>query len=218
MRDKEYHPLPLKFMDNVNTKIDQLLQIRQDANYNYTKATNELIEMGVKIGKKADGRLALPSSFQPYIDKYNISNSEFEWEVEYIDGKILKQFEGSLQHNFSHIEQSKIKTVSYISNFLWPTDNKEKRVIVRLNWDTGLFDLMNGFAPQNVKSEICIDKDQCIKKLILFQRKRFSSINGMFNGEGDFFFYNRFVLGYETTEKNKRVVIIDPTGIIKLFE
>ena len=76
-------------MDNVNKQIDQLLQIRQDGILNYARATKKLLEMGVQIGNSKSGKVRIPSSFSEYVDNFNLSNLEFEWEVEYTDGKIL---------------------------------------------------------------------------------------------------------------------------------
>ena len=220
-------------MENVNKKIDALLKIRQEGMYNYSKCTRELIDMGVKIGHKNTGDLTIPGVFEPYLEKYNKSNMEFEWEVMDKDGTVLKQFDGDVQHSFKDIKLDSMQSIAFISNFNWPTDNKEHSVIVRLNWETGLFELMNGFAPAEVREELCskkIDGDIDIsfkRKLILFTRKRFSSTYGEVNEKypeffpmkDEFLYYNRFVIGYEIPGTiRKKIAIIDPTGIISLFE
>ena len=157
---------------NINKKLDELLNTRNKAMVDYARSTNELIDLGVKIKDRSSENITLPVSFQKYLDKYTISNVEFEWEVEYTDGKILKQFEGEEKRNFSHINKEKLKKISFISNFDWPSESKETRVIASLNWDTGLFEFHNGFVSQDVRAEACMNPLQGKKKLILFTRKR----------------------------------------------
>jgi len=213
-------------MESINKRIDALLKIRQEGMYNYSKCTRELIDMGVKIGHKNTGDLTIPGVFEPYLEKYNKSNMEFEWEVMDKDGTILKQFDGDIQHSFKDIKLDSMQSIAFISNFNWPTDNKEHRVIVRLNWETGLFELMNGFAPAEVREELCSNPPVGIKKLILFTRKRFSSTYGEVNEKypeffpmkDEFLYYNRFVIEYEVEGGWNKIAIIDPTGIISLFE
>jgi hypothetical protein len=219
-------PTQYKLMNkDINKNIDALLQKRQTGVFDYTDSTQKLIELGVKIGNKSTGDLTIPANFGPYLDKYNTSNLEFEWTAKYTDGTILNQFEGDQEHNFSHIDQSKLAHIEFVSNFNWPTDNVEKRIIVRLNWTTGLFEIINGFASQDVKSKVCMEGFIGEKKLILFTRKRISRAQGKISEKfadlipmmDEIFYYNCFVLGYESTE-TKKVVIIRPNGIIELFE
>jgi len=211
---------------NINEKIDNLLKIRQDAMFNYARSTNDLIDLGVKIKNKEDENITLPASFSKYLEKYNISNLEFEWEVKYKDGSVLRQFEGTEQRNFSHIDQERLASISFISNFDWPSEaGQDPRIIVRLNWETGLFEFQNGFASQDVRATACMNPLEGEKKLILFSRKRFSSSNGEINDqykeffpfEDEVFYYNRFILGYETKSGTK-ALIIDPNGNIAIFE
>ncbi len=213
-------------MDTINKKIDELLNIRQNAMVNYARSTNDLIDLGVKIKDKKTDSVTLPSSFAKYLDKYNISNLEFEWEVKYKDGSILKQFEGEEQRNFSHIDQERIESISFISNFDWPSEaDKDPRIIARLNWNTGLFEFQNGFISQDVKTIACMNPIPGNKKLILFARKRFSASNGeineqykeFFHFEDEVFYYNRFILGYET-ENGMKAIIIGPNGKINIFK
>jgi len=213
-------------MENINKEIDQLLQIRQDGILAYAKATRKLIDLGVKIGDNRTGSLRIPSTFSNYIDNFNKSNLEFEWEVEYTDGVILKQFSDK-EHNFSHIDQSRIKQVRFVSNFNWPTGNEEKRVIVGLNWDTGVFTFVNGFLSQDDRAKLYKKECRDNKKLIMFCRKRFSSTVGDVDptytefapSTDEFFHYNRFVLGYEVPGTEEKImVMVYPTGYITIFE
>jgi len=208
-------------MDQARKTIDELLQKRIQGYFDFVRSTDELIKLGVKIGSGAD--IELPKSYQKYLNNYEVSNLEFEWFVEYIDGTSLKQFQGGQEYNFKHIDLSKLKSIAFISNFDWPTDMKETRVIVRLNWETGLFEFTNGFAPQDVRTVCCMDPLPGNKKLIMFTRKNSSSIAGQAPADsvissmlGQYFIYNRFILGYEVDGK-KKAVIIYPNGEMKIF-
>lgn len=212
-----------------NDNIDRLLQIRQDSAYAYAKATKELLENGVKISLASTGEMAVPASFNDHLAKFNLSNLEFEWIAKYDGTKPdTYQFDPSdgSEHHFKHIDQDRLTSISFISNFNWPTDNIEKRVIVTLNMQNGLFSFMNGFASQEVKAKYCIDEVHGPKKLILFTKKRQSQMVGELAAElqefhppvDEILFYNRFVLGFEMPDGTKRVVIIQPNGNIDLWE
>lgn len=215
-----------KNIDSQNKRIDDLLRRRQEGMFNYSNATKGLLGMGVKIGKAGTGEITVPDSYQPFLDKFNISNLEFEWLVTYIDGTVLRQFEGDKQHSFKDIDLGRIKSVEYVSNFIWQTDMAEKRIIVRLNWETGMFEFTNGFASQEVRAKCCVMPLPGDKKLILFARKRMSSAVGESRNElkefvsmmDEFFFYNRFILGYQVSSGETMAVIIEPNGDIKMFE
>lgn len=213
-------------MENPNDKIDRLMNTRQAATYDYARSTAELVEMGVKIGDKETGEVSLPKNFEPYLDKYNISNLEFEWEVVYKDGgKILRQFEDGQERTIKDIDQSKISKIAFISNFNCPTENTQKQVIAILNWETGIFEFLNGFVSQDTRAIACLDPIPGEKKLILKTKKRFSASNGEIEGrykdffpfQSEFFYYNRFILGYEVSGVGKKMIIINPDGTILNF-
>ena len=217
----------MKKIQERNNRIDQLLQSRQDGLFHFAKATKELVDMGVKIGDQTNGEIQLPRSFAGFVDQFSRSNSEFEWLAEYKDGGSLPQFgPGADQENhFGNIDQSKLESISYISNFAWPTDNIERRVMVTLDWETGLFSFLNGFVPQEVKGAVCLEPIKGPKKLILLAKRRMSSSVGEVGedlkpyhpGHNNFFYYNQFVLGFEAAGV-KRAVLIQPTGVLELFE
>lgn len=208
---------------SANEKIDGLLQKRQQGFFDYVESTKALLEMGVKFGNHKTNEISVPPNFNKYLAHFSRSNAEFEWLVEYKDGTKLAQFEGDNQHNFKHIDKSQIKTISYISNFDWSSDMADKRVTVRLNWETGLFEFLNGFASQEVRAECCMNPIPGEKKLILIQRKSIGSSAGLIADEqaadllNEYYRYNRFIIGYEVAGK-KKAVIIDPTGVIDIFE
>ena len=220
----------LQKMDNKNAKLDELLQRRQDAINEYARATEEMIGMGVLI-KERYGIVKLPANY--IWKKYDRSGLEFEWEVEYKDGEILRQFqiegeegkeglpaqagrdrkEGKyIEHNFSDIDEARIKRVSCISNFHFPTDNIEKRVIVSLDFESGIFSFLNGHVSQEVKAAVSVKEVFGPKKLVLFARKRVSV-----SLDGEEYYYNRFVIGFEA-ELFSRKIIIMPNGAAELFE
>jgi len=211
----------------LHNQIDQLLQIRKDGMYAYSKATTKLIELGVKIGRKSDGALTIPASFQPHLEQYENSNMEFEWEAEYTDGKKVKQFEAGVQHHLGDIDQSKLTSLAWISNFTWATDNNEKRVIVKLNWENGIFEIMNGFPNQETREFASMNPLAGEKKLILFTNKQFSETIGdvpdrykeFFPLMEEFFYYNLFIIGYQIkgTDK-KKMLMIQPNGNITIFK
>lgn len=211
--------------DAKNKQIDTLLQIRQDAMVNFAEATKKLLDLGVKIANP-EGEISVPASFEAFLENYNNSNLEFEWEAEYIDGSKLKQFDGDNQHSFKDISLGLLKRVSLISNFSWPTDNAEKRIIISLDMKTGIFSFLNGFCPQETLSSLTLNPVEEDKKLILFARKRATSSMGEISDEireffpmiGETFYYNRFVLGFETPSGLVRAVMIEPNGNISLFE
>lgn len=211
--------------DKKSTRIDELLQIRQNGILDYSRATKELIDIGVKIGRESDGAITIPSSFQPFLESYEISNLEFEWEAEYIDGSKIKQFAGEVQHNFSDIDQSRLKTISFISNFVWGTDMAEKRIIVKLNWQTGLFEVLNGQMTLEARNFAFMNPLIGEKQLILFCRKGQSatvgevsdSIKEFMPETSEVFYYNRFVLGYKIPGGEKKALIIYPNGEIDIF-
>lgn len=229
MLPEGYHPHSKKMnIDKQNNDLmDKLLQQRQDAAYSYAKATKQLLEMGVKVTLASTGEMALPASYNEHLHKYNRSNLEFEWVAHY-DGSRPDTFQfDELGHesHFGNIDQAKLKLVSLISNFNWPTDNTEKRIIVTLNLETGLFDFMNGFVPQDVRGAL-MDPVAGPKKLILFRKRRQSDMAGELSEElrefhpptDEICFYNRFILGFETENGIKRTVLIQPNGLINLWE
>lgn len=212
-------------IDNKNQQIDELLKMRSDGMKSFAVASRGLSEMGVKISD-GEGFIGLPDNYSQHVEKFNNSNLEFEWEVEYSDGLKLAQFQGEDQHHFGHIDISKLKSISLISNFDWPTDNIEKRIIVRLNWETGLFDIVNGWAAPEVMAHAAMNPINGNRKLILFSRKRQSSTVGeidekyidYFPAIGENFYYNRFIIGYEVSGSGMKALIICPNGEINIFE
>lgn len=207
-----------------NDRIDELLQQKQNGMYNYAKAIKGIVDMGVKIGSQETGDIVVPTSFNRYLDKYNRSNLEFEWVATFTDNRPpLYQFGPEEEHHFGDIDQANLKTISWISNFDWPTDNTEKRVIVTLDFKTGSFEFLNGFISQEDRGELL--KTSIPKQLILAIKRRQSPVTGglapelaEYHGPTDeIFYYNRFKLGYKT-DVGEKVVLIQPNGFINLIK
>lgn len=204
-----------------NDKIDRCLQTKQDSMYAYAQAMRELDQMGVKIGRQESGDISLPLSYNDYLEKYGRSNLEFEWTATYNDGSTLQQFGPGLEeeHHFGEIDQGRLVKIEFISNFNWPTDNEEKRVVVGLDIATGIFSFMNGQISQEDKGILSIGEVAGPKKLLLLIRKRETPVIGGLTPElqqyygpiDEVFYYNRFILGFESDIK-KRVVMIQPNG------
>lgn len=212
-----------------NNKIDHLLQQRQDGMFNFAAATRDLLSMGLQVGSQTTGEILVPESFTEHLDKFNRSNLEFEWMATYKDGSMpIYQFGPgpNEEHHFKDIDQNKLKSVSFISNFNWQTDNQEKRVIATLDWETGIFSFLNGFISQDDLGKLVMEKITEPKKLILVIKRRQSPVVGdikedlkQFHGPIDeIFYYNRFLLGFETPSGRKRTILIQPNGNINLWE
>lgn len=206
-----------------NKLIDQLLQQKQDGMYNYAKALKGIVDLGVKVGSQQTGEIVVPVSFNRYLDKYNRSNLEFEWVATFIDNRPpLYQFGPEEEHHFGDIDQSKLKAISWISNFDWPTDNIEKRVIVTLDFSTGKFEFLNGFISQEDRGALL--EPATPKQLILAIKRRVSPYTGGLSPElaeyhgptDEIFYYNRFKLGFKT-EGGEKIVLIQPNGTINLI-
>lgn len=210
-----------------NDKIDRCLQIKQDSMYNYAQAMLELTRMGVKVGRQESGDIALPLSFNNYLERFSRSNLEFEWVVTYDDDTTFQQFgpEPDEEHHFGQIDQSRLKKVEYISNFNWPTDNEEKRVIVTLDWHSGLFSFMNGYISQEDKGRLAVEPVIGPKKLeILIRRRETPVVGGLapeleqyYGPVDEVFYYNRFMLGFKT-DTMRRALMIQPNGNMHVIE
>lgn len=204
--------------------IDELIKTREEAKVNLARSTRELFIRGVKIGRNSTGEISLPASFDKYLDKYERSNSEFEWEAEYFDGTILKQYDKT-EKCYKDIDQSKLKSISYISNFVYPTDNREKRIVITLDFERGAFTFMNGFCPQEIKWELEKEFKPKEKTLHLLARKRNSFSIGQINVEeelrpwidikDEYYMYNRYILGIRSPEGDK-IISISPIGDISM--
>jgi hypothetical protein len=219
--------------------IDELIKTQAQAKSATETARKELAECGVK--RFVNGVLSLndlPNNHGQIldVDAYTkCKNQEFVWEAEYKDGTILKQFDGKKEKNLGNINQDKLKLIRWVSNFSWGTDNEEKRVIVTLDWITGLWSFHNGLVSQEVRAAVMNGFPKEIKpKLVLIMRKQPSFSAGVVGNEvtptGESWQYNRYILGWGTEEvdvvndkgeKMKKVILeaaicIEPNGGVHL--
>lgn len=195
--------------------VDSLIRIKDRAKIDLVKTKIALLEMGVKTEK--DGLLTyLPGlNVQKYSDQ---GNQEFSWEAEYKDGTIIRQFEGKKQNHYGNIDQSKLKIFRWISAFDFATDNKEKKVIVSLDFETGKFEFLNSFCPQEVRAEIYQGYPGGVNpRLIMKMIKRTSVSQSYPEGKVDeVMYYNRYLIGWESTPdsptRDKKILCLEPNG------
>ena len=209
----DYSQKPIDY--NFGLDVDDMIRLRETSKFNLTSAKMALLNAGVKT--ITDGILqALPNLD---VEKYEKCNfQEFSWEAEYEDGSVLKQFEGAKQHHYGNIEQDKLKTLRWVSHFVVETSNEDKRVIVTLDWKTGLWSFYNGLVLQEVKAAVAEGFPAGITpKLILKMVKRESSGVG-FPGAAvsEVTRYNRYILGWEAGD-TKVLLCVEPNGYIHFW-
>jgi len=212
--DKTYIKIEDKFK-NYGLDVDELIKIRDDAKIKIIRSKMALLNMGVKSVK--DGVM----SYLPGLDIYKFEkcdNKEFYWEAVYKDGNIIKQFDGKKQNHYGNIDQSKLKLFRWISNFNDETDNKEKRVVVTLDFETGLFDFLNGYVPQEIRGELIngFDAGSSPKLILKVIPRTLITVSYPEGGTDEVYFYNRYLIGYEAGSK-KVVLCIEPNGFIHFF-
>jgi hypothetical protein len=152
------------------------------------------------------------------VEKYEkCRNQEFVWEAEYDDGSVLKQFDGAKQHHYGNIEQEKLKLIRWVSLFVVDTSNVDKRVIVSLDWKTGLWSFYNGIVSQELRAMVANGFSLDKPKLILKMVKRESAGVG-FPGAvvNEITRYNRYILGWEAGG-NKVILCTEPNGYTHLW-
>jgi hypothetical protein len=205
---------------NFGKDVDSFLRLRDDSKVNMARAKMELLNMGVKTYK--DGQLTFLPGLN--VDKFlSCNNQEFQWEAEYEDGNIVRQFgNNGKDSHYGNIDQSKLKLFRWISNFDYATDNPDKRIIVELDFTTGKFNFYNGFIPQQVRGDIRVMdgfKDNVDgKKLIMKIIKRTTTSLSYPDGAVDeVCYYNRYIIGWETSSE-KCILCIEPNGNINLFK
>ena len=204
----------MKKKQTVNAKIDSFLKIRRQSLYDLEKAVEGLYAMGVRFFIPSPGGVPDISAAQSLLPRFEFTLDDFEWKAIYEDGTELDQY-GEKQSHFGSIDQSKLVKIQYISNFEISTQNPEKRLIVTLDFKSGVFDFWN-CGSQGVRAELlkpCEGK----KKLILFKRRREDFTVGVSKEKlevrptGERFTYTRYYLGYEA-EGRKVIVCLYPNG------
>lgn len=205
---------------NFGIEIDEAINLRESSKTNLMRANFKLIDLGA-VNMIGDSIFANPRLNLKEYKKCN--NQEFQWQAWYSDGFVINQYEedeAETERTFADIDFTRLVRIHWSSNFETETDNDDKRVIISLDWTTGLFSFYNGITPQEVK-ETVLDASEFMKaeekKLILKMVKRVSqtaSLNP--NAPVEVTLYNRYLLGYETAEK-KVIICIEPNGYVHLW-
>lgn len=199
-------------------KVDELIKERNKGYSLIMKSTKELIDMGVKLGQMTEEGETSFNIPDNYLPNFAFNLEEYEWEAEYEDGSKIRQYDIDKEHHFGDIDQSKLKRITYYSNFEYPTDNLEKRVIVSLDWKTGVFTFMNGLVDMKERGEL--SKERKPRKLILYKRVQQGQTSELSSGgskpTGDIYFYKRYYLGYETEDNQKIIICLYPNMQIKI--
>jgi len=212
--------------EDIGKIVDKYIKQRVSALNQLIKAENELAKLGVKFGVLDENGIPSFELGDNYLPTFLYHLQEYEWEAVYKDGTILRQYGVDGEHHFGDIDQENLKEIRYISNFEYPTDNKEKRIILTLDWETGKFDLLNGLLkPADDRAKLSREV-KGKKKLILFRRIRYGQMLGTTNAEGnlvtpfptdEIYFYKRYYLGYETKDR-KILICLYPNGEVRVEE
>ena len=197
---------------NFGDTVDKLINDRQLARMVLMKSEVGLLELGVKTFK-GEVVKAMPNLDKAKYEAHNCQ--EFSWEAEYVDGTILKQFQGKKEHHFKHIDQDKLKYLRWVSNFVTDTSNEEKRVIATMSWEDGTFNFLNGIISQECRmaGSVAFSNNP---KLIMKMVNRESSVGGFAGDEPEIMRYNRYILGWQT-ESMKQIMCIEPNGRVHIW-
>lgn len=133
-----------KTSDEVGKVVNELISGRAESLNKIINAEKELSRLGVKFGQVGDDGVPMFEVGSNYLPQFSHHLEEYEWEVIYKDGSILRQHDINGDNHYGNIKQEAIKRVRLVSNFEMSTDNQERRVIATLDWETGKFDLLNG--------------------------------------------------------------------------
>lgn len=204
-----------KTSDEVGKIVNELINGRSDNLNKIINAEKELAKLGVKFGQVGDDGVPTFEVSSNYLPQFLHHLEEYEWEVLYQDGSILRQHDINGDNHYGNIKQEAIKRVRLISNFEISTDNQERRVIITLDWETGKFDILNGQMDIDDRNTVAITEESGQKKLILFKRVRFGQTMNIAGEKpiptGEVYFYKRNYIGYETNNK-KILLCLYPDG------
>lgn len=188
------------FKDNLGRDVDNLITKRVQALDTVIKAEKELANHGVKFGTLVNDGLPEIEVSKNYLPQFTYHLEEYEWEAEYHDGKILRQYDISGQHHYGQIDQANLKSIRYVSNFNGENDNEERRIILTLDWKYGTFKLHNMVMDPEHRARLLAARCEEPKRLILFKRIRFGQmmeIGDRCTPTPEVYFYKRYFLGYE---------------------
>ena len=198
----------------IGKEVDDKIKERIDLINSLLKVNKSIGELGVKIGNITKDGIPEFEVGMNYLPQFVYHLEEYEWEVIYKDGTVLRQHDLSGDNHYGNIVQENLKEIRLISNFNTETDNEEKRMIITLDWQTGKFKILNGRADINDRNEIETAEEPGEKKLILFRRIRAGQtleIGERLKETPEVYFYKRYYLGYENKDK-KVIVCLYPNG------
>ena len=178
------------------------------------KVNKELIKEGVKIGNLGKDGVPEFEVGANYLPQFVYHLEEFEWEVTYNNGSILRQHDLSGENHYGNIVQENLKEIKLISNFTTETDNEEKRIVLTLDWATGKFKILNATVNIDDRNVIGMTEESGEKKLISYRGIRFGQtmeLGEKIKGTSEVYFYKRYYLGYETKDK-KIIICLYPNG------
>jgi len=205
----------LKTSDEVGKKVNELVSLRAESLNKIINAEKELSKLGVKFGQVGEDGSPTFEVGSNYLPQFLHHLDEYEWEVTYKDGSILRQHDINGDNHYGNIKHEAIKRVRLLSNFEVSTDNQERRVIITLDWETGKFDILNGQIDIDDRNTLTVTEESGPKKLILFKRVRFGQTMDISSEKptstGEVYFYKRNYIGYET-ENKKILICLYPDG------
>ena len=201
--------------DETGNRIDSAIRARVDHLSAIIKIEKELAKDGVKFGQTGEDGVPTFEVGPNYLPNFLHHLEEFEWEVYYKDGTVLRQYDIGGVNHYGNIRQENVKRIRYVSNFEGENDNADRRVVLTLDWETGKFDVLNGQVSPEDRNLLASTGEAGTKKLILFKRVRFGQTMDVGvetpMPTGEVYFYKRYFLGYET-EKNKVLICLYPNG------
>ena len=208
------------YQDSIGKHIDDLVKERTSALNVLFKVEKELIDQGAKLGVRGENGIPEIQVKSNYLPQFSYHLEEFEWLATYEDGTQLRQYDLDGQHNYSHIDQSKLRSIEFISNFEGENDNQERKLKLSLNWKTGEFTFINLSVSQEQRSILSGLKNEGEKKLILFKRTRYGEMIDTSTNQpvetGEIYFYKRYYLGYETGD-SKTIICLMPNGKVEII-
>ena len=201
---------------NFGKDVDTFLQARDQARVVLQESMSNLLETGAKVfmGGTVIGLKGMTA------DLYHAcNNQEFSWEAEYKDGTIVKQFDNGVQHHFGDIDQGKLKMFRWMSLFNVETSNADKRVIVTLDFETGLWSFYNAFLTQEMRAVLLPpinagDKPKLIMKMV--KRQSVTVAMTTMNPNGEVVLFTRYIIGWEVGA-TKVLLCIEPNGLVHLW-
>lgn len=199
-------------------QVDGLIKKKNQAKVDLVNSSSLLLQMGIKV-LEGDRITAQPGLD---VEKYIAQNyQEFAWEAQYRSGQTIHQFgDPDGDKHFGDIDQEQLMFFRWVSCFKDETDNRDQRVIVQLDFETGRFSFLNGFAPQETRNlsdegfPQGADQSDVKPKLVMKMVKRNSETFSYPEGSRvETMKYNRYLIGWELPDK-KIILCVEPNGFV----